>query len=418
MREGLAAGTDEAPENAASSRPPLTTGRTVALVAQREFTTRVRTKAFLWSNAIVLTLIAVAIVVVSVLSGGPSGPSTVGFVGDAQRLDDAVIATASTLDVDVETQVIADEQVARDQVSEGELDVAVLASGPTSYVAVTDSALDAELQSVLGASVEQAALDAALEAQDVDRAALDQAVAEAGLQVEAIDPPDPERTERGIIAYLAVVLLFFQIFVFGLYVATGVVEEKTSRIVELLLSTIRPMHLLAGKVLGIGAVGLAQLTAYGVVGVVAGLATGLVTVTGTVVAVFLTTLAWFVLGFVFFGVLYAAAGSLVSRQEDVNSTTTPINVLAFAVFFSAQYALSDPDGTLATVLSWVPPFSAALMPLRVATGDAGLAQVVGSAAIMLVATGFLVIIGARIYERSVLRSGTTVNVLDVLRGRA
>lgn len=112
-----------------------------------------------------------------------------------------------------------------------------------------------------------------------------------------------------------------QILLFGMYVAMGVVEEKSSRVVELLLSTLRPLQLLWGKIIGIGAVGLLQLAAYGVVGVGAALATDTLTITGTALGVFASTLGWFVLGFAFFAVLYAAAGSMVSRQEDVNSTS-------------------------------------------------------------------------------------------------
>ena len=144
---------------------------------------------------------------------------------------------------------------------------------------------------------------------------------------------------------------------------------------------------------------------------------GLVTVTGTAVAVLGMSLLWFVLGFVFFGVLYAAGGSMVSRQEDVNSTTTPINVLAFAVFFVAQFTLGDPDGRVATVLSWIPPFSAALVPLRVASGDATAVQVVGSVVVMVVTTALLTVVAARIYQRTVLRSGSATTWTEVLRRR-
>jgi ABC-2 type transport system permease protein len=214
------------------------------------------------------------------------------------------------------------------------------------------------------------------------------------------------------------ILMFFQILMFGLYVAVGVVEEKSSRVVEVLLATIKPLHLLWGKVLGIGAVGLLQLAAYGVVGLAAGMATGLVTVTGLAVGVFASVLFWFILGFAFFAVSYAAAGSLVSRQEDVNSAATPITALVTVGYVLAQVTLAEPRGTVASVMSWVPPFSAMLMPRRIASGTSSLVQIFGSALLMLVVTAAFARVAARIYERSVLRTGSRVSWRDALRIRA
>ena len=149
----------------------------------------------------------------------------------------------------------------------------------------------------------------ALSAAGIDPAQLAEATSTAVVTIDAIDPPDPEQGQRIAMSIAAVVLLYMQILLFGTYVAMGVVEEKSSRVVELLLSTLRPLQLLWGKVLGIGAVGLMQMAAYAVAGVATGLATGVLTVTGTAIGVLFGTLGWFILGFLFFAVLYAAAGS-------------------------------------------------------------------------------------------------------------
>lgn len=179
--------------------------------------------------------------------------------------------------------------------------------------------------------------------------------------------------------------------------------------VELLLSTVRPLQLLWGKILGIGAVGILQLALYGIAGVGAGLGTGVLTVTGAAVSVFAATLAWFILGFAFFAVLYAAGGSMVSRQEDVNSTTMPLLILIMAMFFAAFYSVSDPESTLANTLSWIPPFSAIMMPLRIAAGVTSPVQIVGSAVLMVITTAILAMGAAKIYQRSILRIGKTVS---------
>lgn len=121
------------------------------------------------------------------------------------------------------------------------------------------------------------------------------------------------------------------------------------------------------------------------------------------------TLGWFILGFLFFAVLYAAAGSMVSRQEDVNATAMPLALLVMAMVSVAFVSVSNPEGTLSNVLSWIPPFSAILMPLRISAGVASPFQIVGTILLMLVVTAALSMIAAKIYQRSILRIGKVVS---------
>ncbi|MDH6676448.1 ABC-2 type transport system permease protein [Rhodococcus sp. LBL1] len=397
-----------------SDQKGLTPIRAIALVARREFLTQVRKKSFLISNAIVLVAIIGGIVAVSIFSGSDDeSRSKVGLVGD-QSLSAALIATGDAAGNPVEVTEVGDEQTARTQVENGDLDVAVVPGAGGGVTAITKSEIDATLRIVLDGAVAAQAQNTALAAQGVDAAQLAESTKSAVVTVDSIDPPDPERGQRIALSTAVVVLLYMQIMVFGMYVAMGVVEEKSSRVVELLLSTLRPLQLLWGKVIGIGAVGLAQLTTYGVAGVGAGVATGVLTLGGTAWGTLAGTLGWFVLGFAFFAVLYAAAGSMVSRQEDVNSTAMPLTILIMAMFFSAFSAVQNPDGSLSNVLSWVPPFSAILMPLRIAAGVASGAQIVGTIVLMLVVTVAMSAVAARIYQRSILRMGKTVSWREAL----
>ena len=396
-----------------AGRPSVGTLRAVALVARREFRTQVRKKSFLVSNLIILIAIIGGIIGYSVFSGGDDVTrSAIGLVGD-QSLTSTLESTGKQVGTEVEVTDL-DEATARAQVASGDLDVALIPADDGSAVAVTESELDAGLRTVLDVAVAAQAQQRALEAEGVDVAQLGATTSAAVVTVDAIDPPDPEQGQRVALSVTAVILLYMQILGFGMYVAMGVVEEKSSRVVELLLSTVRPLQLLWGKILGIGAVGLLQLAAYGVAGVGTALATGVLTVTGTALAVLAGTLGWFVLGFVFFAALYAAAGSMVSRQEDVNSTAMPLMLLIMAMFFTAFSAVGNPDGTISTVMSWIPPFSAILMPLRIAAGVASPGQIVGTVVLMLAATAAASLAAARIYQRSILRVGKTVSWKEAL----
>ncbi|MEV8236337.1 ABC transporter permease [Rhodococcus sp. NPDC077669] len=382
----------------------------VSLIAKREFTVQVMKKSFVISNVIILAVIVGGIIAFSIFSGsGDEERDVIGVAGD-QSIAAALEATGDAVGSPVEVRDVADAAAARSGVESGDLDVALVPDGTAgAYTAVTESELTGTLRAVVEGSVATQATNAALAQQGVDQNELGAATSAATVTVDAIDPPDPEAGQRTALALSAVFLLYAQIIGFGMYVAMGVVEEKSSRVVELLLSTVRPLQLLWGKILGIGAVGILQLALYGIAGVGAGLGTGVLTVTGAAVSVFAATLAWFILGFAFFAVLYAAGGSMVSRQEDVNSTTMPLLILIMAMFFAAFYSVSDPESTLANTLSWIPPFSAIMMPLRIAAGVTSPVQIVGSAVLMVITTAILAMGAAKIYQRSILRIGKTVS---------
>ncbi|OZD33164.1 ABC transporter permease [Rhodococcus sp. 06-1477-1B] len=382
----------------------------VSLIAKREFTVQVMKKSFVISNVIILAVIVGGIIAFSIFSGsGDEERDVIGVAGD-QSIATVLEATGDAVGSPVEVRDVADAAAARSGVESGDLDVALVPDGNAgAYTAVTESELTGTLRAVVEGSVATQATNAALAQQGVDQNELGAATSAATVTVDAIDPPDPEAGQRTALALSAVFLLYAQIIGFGMYDAMGVVEEKSSRVVELLLSTVRPLQLLWGKILGIGAVGILQLALYGIAGVGAGLGTGVLTVTGAAVSVFAATLAWFILGFAFFAVLYAAGGSMVSRQEDVNSTTMPLLILIMAMFFAAFYSVSDPESTLANTLSWIPPFSAIMMPLRIAAGVTSPVQIVGSAVLMVITTAILAMGAAKIYQRSILRIGKTVS---------
>ncbi|MBY6413080.1 ABC transporter permease [Rhodococcus sp. BP-252] len=386
----------------------MSSSRAIGLIAKREFTVQVMKKSFVISNVIILAVIIGGIIAYSIFSGGDDEErDVVGVVGDSS-IASILEQTGTAVGSPVEVREISDADTARADVESGDVAVALVPGSAGAYTAITDSELEGTLRAVVEGSVQTQATDTALAAQGVDQNALAAAASQATVTVEAIDPPDPEAGQRVALSLAAVFVLYAQIIGFGMYVAMGVVEEKSSRVVELLLSTVRPLQLLWGKIIGIGAVGILQLALYGAAGVGAGLATGTLTVTGTAITVFASTLGWFVLGFAFFAVLYAAGGSMVSRQEDVNSTTMPLLLLIMAMFFSAFYSVGDPESTLSNVLSWIPPFSAVMMPLRIAAGVAPVYQVVGTVLIMAATTAALAVVAAKIYQRSILRIGKTV----------
>jgi ABC-2 type transport system permease protein len=375
-------------------------GRPWAIVARREFVERGRDRGFLISTAVTLLILVGVIVVTGLLDRGTT--FDLGVVGQTSaETGRLTVAAADLLDIEVTMQEFADEASATRAVRDGEVDAALLEDQRILVMGEPSGQLVGTIQAVsLRVRSEAALAEAGLTPEDV-RAALNQPP----LVVRSLEPVDERRRENAGVAFVGVLALYGQLFAYGYWVAAGVVEEKSSRVVEVLLSTLRASHLLRGKILGIGVLGLLQLFLIGIVGFVAARLVGSLQFPSGAVATIGIVLVWFVLGFFFYAGLFAVAGSIVTRQEDLQTTMTPLTILIVLSFFIGISATSDPSSTLATVASLVPPSAPLVMPTRIALGEATVVEVVVSAALMIGATIALIPIATKIYERAVLRPG-------------
>ena len=380
--------------------------RAINLVARREITTRAATKSFLITNVILLVVIVAGIIVLSIFTGDDK-PTKVGLVGDNSQLSETIVAVGDASGENIEIVPIGNADDARAQAKEGDVKVALVpgAAGTNNYEAVTKDDLDGSLEGVLRTAVSQDGLTKALAAENVDLSAIS---ADSTLTVSETDPAKPNEGQRIAVALVGVSLLMFAVLQGGSMVAAGVVEEKTSRVVELLLATIKPLHLLWGKIVGIGLMAFAQVVLLGGTALVAALATGILDVPTAAGSMFVAVVIWFVLGFVFFATLYAATGAVVSRQEELGSSSAPLTILAMAVVYSAYFGIGSLDSTLMQTLAWIPPFSASIMPVRIATGDATVVQVIVTIVLMMIACAVAAWLAARIYQRNILRTGARV----------
>ncbi|KJR06511.1 ABC transporter permease [Gordonia sp. LUNF6] len=375
----------------------------IKLVAGREINTRAREKSFIISTGVMMAVIIIGAIVWSALSGGDS-VDKVGIVGADAGLSATIESGGDAAGQRIETEVLPNADAARSAVGDGDLAAALIVTGPGAYTAVSKNGMDPTIEGVLRGAVAQRDLSEALSARGVDAASLPQP----RFTLDRTQAEKPDEAQRVTVALIGSILLIMTIMMGGLMVAVGVVEEKSSRIVELLLSAVRPLQLLWGKILGIGAISLAQVVLIGATALIAGRATGLLTLTGTATTVFAAVIAWFLLGFLFFAALYAATGAMVSRQEELNSSSAPLTILVLAALYSGTFGIQALDSTLIQTLSWIPPFSAVLMPIRIATGDTDPGQVIGTFAIMVAACLLAVWVASRIYTRSILRTGSRI----------
>ncbi len=389
------------------------------VVAGRDFSVRLRDKGFVISTAITLTVLTVFIVLRAV--GGGTDRFELGTV-DGRELADRTAGLAGASGIEVSVIPFEDQATADRALANGTVDAVILGDDQ----AVRDG--DATLRvlrsppELLDGLVQAAAIglriDAALEDAGASPGTVDQLADQHPIDASAIEPPDPDRAAKAQVAFVAVLLLYGQLFGYGVWVATGVIEEKSSRVVEVLLSAIRARQLMAGKILGIGLLGLLQLLLISTYAIVLASITNVIDVAADSLGAAALTIGWFVLGFSFYASTFAVAGALVSRMEELQNAIVPINLLVFASFFISIQAVQDPDSTPAVIASLLPFSSALAMPVRMVLGAATTWQVLASLAIVIGSTALLVPLAGRVYAGAVLRTGAKVRLRDAWRARA
>ena len=384
----------------------MTPLRAAKLVARREFGERVRTRAFQISIATTLAIVGAVAVLAGVLGGGGRTDYTVGAQGpEAVAIAQAARAAAPAFDARVEVRRFAGVAEARAAVSDESVDAAIAAG-----VIVTRDEPPDDLLGLLQSAARQVRSGEILRSQGVSGEEARRALDPPPLRTRALESEEDSGDEK--VAFTASLLLYLQLIVYGLAVASGVVEEKSSRVVEVLLAAIPPRVLLAGKIAGIGLLGLLQLLLTAVVGLGLGSASGAIELDAGDAGILAVVLVWFLLGYLLWACLYAMAGAIVSRQEDLQSSTTVLTLVLVVSYLVAFPALDDPESTVAVVSSLVPLSSPIIMPVRVVVDAAGPAEIIASLGLLVVAIGLLVPLGARIYENAILRTGKPLKLRE------
>jgi ABC-2 type transport system permease protein len=237
----------------------------------------------------------------------------------------------------------------------------------------------------------------------------------APLPARRLDAPDPDRDSRETIAMIGFLLLLTVVIFYGNAVAEGVAQEKGGRVMEVLLSRIRAQDLLTGKVVGIGLVGLSQVLVAALAGVAAAVAVQAVDVPAAVPAALAMTVLWFALGYAFWSVVFAAAGALVSRVEDLQAATLPLTWILTLSGLSAVFVQDAPDAWYIRLASVVPITAPFVMPVRAALGDIAAWEVLLAVALMVLAIRQLVRIAADVYTGGLLRSGGRPRLAELRR---
>ena len=390
--------------------------RSIALVARREILERGRSRGFILSVFFTTALVIGSIVIPSILFRD-DGITSIGVLQPAPPgLDVALTATAEQFERELEITPFTDDETANAALADGSVDVVVdvpadlSSAGEVRFHEETDAAT----AQIVSASIVALRVGDVISASDVDPAAL--AAAQTPPEITAVD----ERTEADeasfLVANIGAVLILIGIFSFGFTVLTGVVEEKQSRVVEVVLSTVRPRDLLMGKVLGIGVLGLVQLAVFVLAGVAAAALTQEVTLPVTTPGTVALLVVWFILGYALYSTALGFLGALASRMEEASNASTPVTVIAMVSYFVAIFSVvEDPSGIVAQVATYFPPSAPFVVPLRAAFDAISPIEILLSMIVTIIGIWILFVVGARVYAGAVLQTQARMKIRDAWR---
>ena len=387
---------------------------TITTTAKREV------QILLLKKGVIVTLVIMLLVMFGMIGFGTwmknkddaeaeAGGPAIAAVGIAEQLLD---------DAGYDARTATDRNEAEQLVRDGDVQAALIVEGDT-WEVLADGSPSTTILTGLDALSQQQARAETLSTLGISPA--DYEAASPQINVVPVDINDTEGDDtaeqltRLLTTFFALIIVMFTVITFAAQVGSRVTEEKSSRVVELILASVRPLDFLAGKLLGtviFGFLATAVLLAVGGIGLkVSGLIDD-VEIDWSALPILL--IAW-LLSMLFFGGLYAAAGAMVQRTEDLQSTQMPILILLMACVYIPSFGWSNTDATFMQVVSWIPPFSIFAAPLTYAAGDFTAVQLAGSFALAAVTTVLVVWGAARIYKRTILNNGSVTKWSQVLR---
>ena len=391
--------------------------RTVLIIADRELRQRLRSKLFVGSTLALALLLAVLAAVPALLGVfGPDEPDveatpTTFALASVGALDPAERAALEAAFGPLDLRVVEDEDelaalLAADEVPFGVVDGERIVTTMPTGVFVVDSGAATRAAEALGLlDVLDDDADRVIDVLDVEP-----------LPIERIGEADAiERSSRLLAANIGVVFLFGVLILYASMIINGVIEEKGSRVVELLVEAVPVRQLMSGKILGLGLIGLGQTLVLFAPAVTILLVTSSQLAPPGVGALLGALVLWFMLGYGLYAVMAAGLGSLVSRPEEAQAVLTPANTLMIVGYFIGFAAINAPDALFARVAALVPFTAPYAMLVRQAIGQPAWWEIATSIGLMLLTIVAMTLLAARLYEGGILRVGARVRLGDAWR---
>ena len=381
------------------------------LVAIRELRERSRSRAFRVS-VVVMILVVVGVLLLPALFTGSSAKH-VGLTGAVSNqlstaIGDQATAAGTTARLRHYNSVDAGEQALR----HGDIVVLVVNSERLEW----RRQIDEQLRAVITGAIQLVTVKERAAAGGMSPADLSSLLAPVPINNVELGSTAGRSRDDETAAFIMTVLLFMAIATYAAMVLSGVVEEKSSRIVEVLLTRMPARNLLAGKIAGIGLLGLAQFGVTVLAALIAVTTVKSIDLPSLRASVLAWLIVWFVLGYTLYATVYGALGSLASRAEDAQSVAGPVSVVLIAAYLVSFATIGSPDSAWARLVSYVPATAPLAMPNRIAMGAVAWWEPLLTVGLTLAAIAGLVHFGGRVYAGAILHTGPTLKISDAWRG--
>ncbi len=419
--------------------------RKIWVVIRREFVEKVRNKWFIISTVLGPVLMA-SFIVVPILMAGRGATERQLRIVDASGVEFGQQLTELLRGpVPVQADVVEVDLPAVEQVADS-LTALVGEQRLDGYLIVTEATVSDGMAEYRGSNVSsqadmrilqqvlsEAVLTTRLARVGVDRSVV--AAAQIPVRMRTVSIRGGEVTDSSgeaafLLAYAVWMLLYITILLYGVQVMGAVVEEKTSRVIEVLVSSLRPFELLAGKIVGVGAVGLFQLTIWGLsawflyrrrdlvlelLGVPVSGSTGSVAFPEVAIGTVAIVLAYFLLGYFLYAAMFAAVAAMSNSEAEARQAQIPVVMLLVLPTILMVGILQQPDGSMAVTLSLIPFCSPIAMPVRWAAVTVPPAEIAASLVILAATLVIVIWIAARIYRVGILMYGKRPGPRELLR---
>lgn len=382
------------------------------LVASREIRERSRSRAFVASVVLMLLSVAAAIVLPAVIDTGP-GTKDVGMTGDAPAaLAAAIRAQGDAVKTPIRIHRYDSLATGEAAVRTGRVDVLVVDGNRLEWRRRADE----QLKAIATGAIQVVNIQARAGAAGLAPAELTALMTPVPVDSVELSQVAGRSADDETAAFIMTLVLFGAITTYGAMVLSGVVEEKSSRTVEVLLARIPARNLLAGKIAGIGLLGLAQIVATGAVALTAATLVDSVDIPAIRGVVVLWAVVFFLIGYALYATIFGTLGSLASRTEDASSVAGPVTIVLVLGFMVSFAAIGSAHTTWARLVSWFPLTAPTAMPNRVAMGATAWWDPLVAVALTVAAIVALVVVGGRIYTRAILHTGATLTLSEAWRG--
>lgn len=403
----------------------------VWLIARREYLERVRTKAFLVMTLLIPALMVGAIVGSALIGKRTKSNSHIAVVStDLQVATDLQRELQSGKQSEMRVDVISPPDTATRQVLDAELENKQLdgylwiTPGATENVRPTFAWVPKSQADIITKTAISRALRTVLTREGLRHQGMVASDVDALMQPIDLDSSQASKNDADnafYSAYVFFLLMYMVIMLYGMNVARSIIEEKTSRVFEVLLATIRPEEMMAGKVMGVGAVGLTQVGIWLSAAVLLTSTALVAKLTGSDVHVPLTAMqvvffiVYFLLGYVLYSSIAAALGAMTNSEQELQQLNMFLVMPLAACMFSLTFVVPNPDGTWATAISFIPFCTPLIMYLRISMGHPAAWQIALSIALMLVTIYAVLWVASRIYRVGILMYGKRPNLPEIVR---